>query len=149
MPAQFLIPLGLSALQGSADATNQRRQFQNANRRNLFSVFQGPRADNALAASLIDNSAKTLSKGVAGAQTSFDQTRLQQQKQDRNNRILSILESRGLGSSIPQDGDAGFVGPPRSAANNIGSPVEAQSSSTGFTSSNADTLLRFLSGLKG
>lgn len=137
--ASFLLPAALSILKGSSDATNQKRQFDAANRRNLFSVFQGPRADASLAASLNNTSVDTLNKGIAGSKTNFDQIRLQQLQQDRNNRKLDILSqlagSQGGGapqSVIPGEGGSG---------DGSGKP--------GFTASSADTLLRFLSGLGG
>lgn len=56
--------IALSAQKILADQGNQRRQFDAANRRNLFSVFQGPRADARLAGSLQNTGVDTLQKGV-------------------------------------------------------------------------------------
>lgn len=86
-----LAPLIGSAIKSASDNTNRRKQFEQGNIRNTFSIFTGgPRQNlNGLTA---NNSTNTLLQGLAGSLNSQQAL----SNQAAQSRIAELLGARGI-----------------------------------------------------
>lgn len=106
MPAfSILAPLVGSALKAGSDNTNRRKQFEQGNIRNTFSVFTGGPRQN-LSPLLANNSINTVLQGVAGAQNSAqalnNQAAQAQVQQALLQRLVGGNQGQALTLNAPQ-----------------------------------------------
>lgn len=86
------IPLITAAIRAGSDQTNKRNQFESSLIGNAFNVLRGGGADQNLTGFLQNDSAKTLSQGLAGTLQNQEQAATQGAQQQGLGNLFSLLQ---------------------------------------------------------